>query len=367
MKNNLFQYATKELSQDAMLCWMINFINYPDSPLYPLGVSVLDMFLGKNKPKEYKNVSVIRQYKKIDVLVLFNDRYALIIEDKTNTAEHSNQIKRYKEALQSEYPNHEILTAYIKTGIMYDNDFLMLKKADVIVGLHDMTSVLQKFADASDSDILKDYVEYLNSLINYRKTIDAQLNNREYDKALTTYYGQFKFLDRIFSNRSKGTAIGKAYIGDEKDELIYIDQIYEGTNNGGTPWAQYCFWGEKYPVQIKNSDRLEYHYLFWRIDCTAKGFYIALRHYDENAHSKINESLNQRKREVYHTFRVIADKIYDDYYKEKNTPALYSKIGKRDNYKESDLLYIPIKNLNHLSFDEIKELLLKITNIFVNR
>ena len=27
-ENNLFKYATKELSQDAFICWCINFINY---------------------------------------------------------------------------------------------------------------------------------------------------------------------------------------------------------------------------------------------------------------------------------------------------------------------------------------------------
>ena len=115
--NNLFQYATKELSQDAMLCWLINWLNYPDSELYPLGKDVLDLFLGENSQEKYFNVQVKRQYKKIDVLVLFNDEYALIIEDKTNTSEHGEQVARYKELLQQENLAKTIFTAYIKTEL----------------------------------------------------------------------------------------------------------------------------------------------------------------------------------------------------------------------------------------------------------
>ena len=39
-KNNLFKYATKELSQDAFLCWSINWLNESEEhPLYNYGIS----------------------------------------------------------------------------------------------------------------------------------------------------------------------------------------------------------------------------------------------------------------------------------------------------------------------------------------
>ena len=93
--NNLFSFATKELSQDAILCWIINWMKEKtqDSTFYQLGKSVLDLFLGENKLSHYDKVTVKRQYNRIDVLVLYesdNNKYALIIEDKTNTSEHSN-------------------------------------------------------------------------------------------------------------------------------------------------------------------------------------------------------------------------------------------------------------------------------------
>lgn len=359
-KNNLFQYATKELSQDAMICWLINHINYPESSMYPLGVAVLDLFLGDKKQKEYYNVQVIRQYKKIDVLVLFNDTYALIIEDKTNTTEHGEQVTRYKMVLETEYPEKTIFTAYIKTGIMYDADVYMLKKTDVVIGLNEWTNVLSKHLKAGKSEILEDYVEYLNSRIQYYKEIDEQLDNGNYRSALSTDYGQFSFLDRIFCERSKGTEIGRIYAQAEKNPAIYIERIYKGANPDGTPWTQYYIWGEKYPVQIKQANELEYHYLFWRIDGG-----IALRHYDKNAGTKAAENFRERKQEAYFKFKKIADRIYDEYYTNADAPKLYDKVGKKEKFKESTLLFIPVENLKHLRFEEVKELLLNITKEFM--
>ncbi len=44
-KNNLFQYATSELSQDAFLAWSINWLNYKEEPLYEYGKAMLDLLL----------------------------------------------------------------------------------------------------------------------------------------------------------------------------------------------------------------------------------------------------------------------------------------------------------------------------------
>ena len=104
--NNLFNFATSELSQDAFFCWSLNWLAVKedtDDPYYKYGKAMLDLFLGENKKDIYKEVKVLKQFNRIDVLVLFKDnqdnQYALIIEDKTNTSEHNEQIKKYKEKL----------------------------------------------------------------------------------------------------------------------------------------------------------------------------------------------------------------------------------------------------------------------------
>lgn len=69
MKNNLFTFATSELSQDAFICWCLNWINYPNEILYPMAK---DIFLNLLKEENLENekIEILRQYKKIDVLVI---------------------------------------------------------------------------------------------------------------------------------------------------------------------------------------------------------------------------------------------------------------------------------------------------------
>lgn len=368
--NNLFSYATKELSQDAMFCWLVNWLNDdPESQLYQLGAAIMDLFLGEKRFLEYRNVEVVRQFNKIDVLILFNNSYALILEDKTNTSEHGNQIKRYKEVLEKEgkakFKNREVLTAYVKTGIMYDAD--CMTQADSVVTLQDLLRVLTPFAKKGISEILSDYVAYLQNMADDRNNADREIDCGNYSKAFETRYGQFSFLNRVFDTRSKATELGRVYANSNDSAAVFIDNIYAGTNNGGGPWTQYCFWGQQY-IQ-SSSDMNEYHYLFWRIDCKWARkdkqdkhseyepiYYLALRHYDENAHSK-NDFNNKRKREVYGVLREVAKKI-----EANDSHSIIQKIGKRANYKESDLIFIPVQNLQGIgSFEEVKAYLLQIT------
>ena len=84
--NNIFKYATKELSQDAFICWCINWINYPESELYNLGSDMLNFILVPYKNCEnlypIKNLKIVRQFKKMDIVITINKEYVVIIEDK---------------------------------------------------------------------------------------------------------------------------------------------------------------------------------------------------------------------------------------------------------------------------------------------
>ena len=87
MKNNLFEFATGELSQDAMICWCINWFNYSDRPrLQQMAKEILVSISGIN---DIKTVSIHQQYNKIDILLIINDKIPVIIEDKIFTSEQS--------------------------------------------------------------------------------------------------------------------------------------------------------------------------------------------------------------------------------------------------------------------------------------
>src|SRR5690242_6592316 len=106
-KPNLFEFATSELSQDAMLCWLASWaapdVAASDPDLPALGRAFLEMLFAKAKrslPEPITYLKVDRQYKRIDIKIAVNDTHAIYIEDKAGTGEHSNQLGRYADLAQ---------------------------------------------------------------------------------------------------------------------------------------------------------------------------------------------------------------------------------------------------------------------------
>src|SRR5207253_325783 len=120
---NIFEFATSELSQDAFICWLASWADPAfrpqDEALHTTATAFLDRLLevgGSPKPAEYRSVEVHRQVDDIDVLFRVNGDTAIIIEDKTNTKDHSGQLVRYKSVVGDKYPGDQIAGVYLKTG-----------------------------------------------------------------------------------------------------------------------------------------------------------------------------------------------------------------------------------------------------------
>lgn len=125
MKPNLFDYATSELSQDAFLAWFFKWAEKEnekeDKALHDCSLECLRLFLGKNV--EIQTVDIYKQWENIDLWVTVNDKYHLIVEDKTGTTEHDNQLLKYKQTAKNWYEkengkNFESIFSfvYFKTG-----------------------------------------------------------------------------------------------------------------------------------------------------------------------------------------------------------------------------------------------------------
>ena len=117
MKPNLFDYATSELSQDAFLGWYLRWADESMDEDIELQISARK-FLIKYIQEQYPNyihsiktVEIKKQYNNIDLLVIVNNNLSIIIEDKTDTGTHSNQLQRYKDSISGDK-----VLLYIKTG-----------------------------------------------------------------------------------------------------------------------------------------------------------------------------------------------------------------------------------------------------------
>lgn len=117
---NIFEFATSELSQDAMFAWLLRWADdqflMEDSELCRLGKAFVELLTGI-EADEIHTIEVYRQKLHIDLFVRINERIYLIIEDKVGTTVHDNQLKRYREVVGTTYKvsKENILGAYIKT------------------------------------------------------------------------------------------------------------------------------------------------------------------------------------------------------------------------------------------------------------
>ena len=78
-ENKLFKFATKELSQDAFLCWCINWINYPNHNLYSLGKEMIERILFP----DIENKNLFPNYSKIEL----SEKYEMFKDDNEKETE----------------------------------------------------------------------------------------------------------------------------------------------------------------------------------------------------------------------------------------------------------------------------------------
>lgn len=127
VENNIFSFATNELSQDAFICWCLNWINMPVRDDNASGRQFGSQFLsrllnGAYDVSKVNRVYIFRQLLNIDVLVLVPElQAALIIEDKTSSQEHGNQINRYKYLLSKTFESNQYSGLDIYQHLSDDN------------------------------------------------------------------------------------------------------------------------------------------------------------------------------------------------------------------------------------------------------
>lgn len=325
--NNIFNFATSELSQDAFIAWALNWINEDKSlPLYEMAADLLKV-MGETDDSIRDGIEIRTQLKRIDILVTIkNCNRAIIIEDKTYTSEHDNQIARYRDEI-TKLPTDvktelciddkvEIRTVYLKTGFMYDDDKQV--QADVKIDGWKLKEIIAKYKNKSE--ILDSYIEFLSGKdkLEYYKIHD---DFRVPENIKNHTIAQYRLMRSFFPEE----------MWDGKGELY---KVYDGTNRGGSPWTEMAIYIGSLEGQ-ENEIKHDEYWIFWRIDKDSKGSYISLRFYnvydknneDERAfhieeYEKLKETMNEALHKNANSFSFEIEKV---------TP------GYRGNYKEAEI------------------------------
>lgn len=180
---NIFEFATSELSQDAFLCYLMSFgkSKYKDTNTeeYKLARSFLKELSVEEDIKEIK-----RQESHIDVLIL-TESYAVILEDKTFSKEHSEQLKRYNEICKSKYFDKKVKLLYFKTGYMDIQEKEKFNKDEVCILDIDVISKLMSEYSGNNTvvNMWKEHIEKINKdIAEAKKTItDVEKLNTYYE------------------------------------------------------------------------------------------------------------------------------------------------------------------------------------------
>ena len=181
---NLFDYATKELSQDAFIRWF--FENYDDSVLGPIVVDFINHFsIGQKdsfrkpfllEPGDITELHTYSQVNKVDIAIDFKSKKfdgvrTIAIEDKVDTQEHTNQLEHYNEAIRSHWkyegltPDECVYKIFYKTNKIAEDE---LKRVETCgwspFGIDEIYSFFIKYKGKTQLQILNDYIEHIEKI-----------------------------------------------------------------------------------------------------------------------------------------------------------------------------------------------------------
>lgn len=245
-KPNIFDFATNELSQDAFLCYLLSYSKKKYKDFYPaeykfarkvLNEILIECFKGEEIPK-VKTLEIKKQYYNIDVLLIINENIEkkegiyIIIEDKTYTTEHSEQMDRYSKKLKEikKISEEQIKTLYFKTG---DESHKQLENSEFKKNNIMRDRILKFYYGEKDNLlyegsnlIIQEYFEKLKEMdddIEDYKNVDLKKETFTWNQML----GFYKALDDIFYNYHGK----KWFYNSEKD--LESDYGYVSNPNGG--------------------------------------------------------------------------------------------------------------------------------------
>lgn len=168
---NLFRFATKELSQDAVisywLAWADKSYEKSNPYLHRKGTQLLHSLFNKGgiEVPEHDQIKISNQNCQTDILVELYLRaklvFVLIIEDKIHAYEHSNQLIKYQETIQKKLKIEpdKILGIFLKTGFQDTYSDLGVFKPFL---LFDVLELLESDKDLKEkSEILFQYYQIL--------------------------------------------------------------------------------------------------------------------------------------------------------------------------------------------------------------
>lgn len=257
-RTNIFYHATKELTTDAFLVWLIYYLDsdqkYSEQKQFFFDTLILKK---EDVGKRVDCIKLDRQEEDADVTLRFkledsNDEQVVVFEDKIGTTFHGNQPQKHKRNFPNCYRYIYYKLAYINSqekkkveseGFDIIDASMMSKTIEEFKGIHILVRMYY------------DYItnEFVNKINSYRDDI---FNKKNYD--VLRNEGAQKYLCEIIVESMRN------------QDVPYI-RIDNGSSFG-LPWTE---------IVIAETEKGYGERLFWRVHIRSGKFYIRLNQYSK--------------------------------------------------------------------------------------
>ena len=223
---NLFDYATKELSQDAFLRWLFENFDCEDNSLKTASQSILKQLCKIPENEIIKNVATYSQWHKVDIFVLVETdkrKIALFIEDKVFSSVHDNQLDKYNSIIENSIKNNgwdlnrfgcsseNTVKVFYKTLWLSEEEKTAVENAGWEV--YDIFRINELFKELSNTNcvLLNQYIEHIKEIEQIFSTKDMpKTSEKGLDLIKWKAYFEFELIPRLkkgFKNLDFGVGI----------------------------------------------------------------------------------------------------------------------------------------------------------------
>ncbi|MDR0484383.1 MAG: PD-(D/E)XK nuclease family protein [Alphaproteobacteria bacterium] len=238
MKPNIFEIATKELSQDAFFTWLLQYADESNEnenkELSACAKEFVSYLISKQLPTFTEDIKTVkeveRQWEYIDISAVINNKIFIIIEDKTNTEQHGNQLEDYRTIAKDyckEKNYQELICIYLKTGAESQSSLNKVKEEGFsTIGTEELLNIFNKYN--VKNDIFNDFHTNLKNIYEGQKSFETNLI-KDWDYA--NWQGFYTYLDSVidgnwhYVNNLSGGFLGFWWCSQQKNDCWLYLQI----------------------------------------------------------------------------------------------------------------------------------------------
>ena len=270
---NLFKYGGKELSQDAMICWLLKWANKCYAETHPdhhqAGQNFAKALFRKHDhsgPDDICTVKLEMQASRIDVLAWINDEdedgYALLIEDKTDSNQHSGQLGRYHklvldgdaqvEGKKIKPSKCRFFPIFLKTGNMSlaDKRAIQEQRWEPPYRVFERKEFLDSLLDSK-----QDVSEILTDFCNHLQEREEDSNSWKETPPADWSWGAWEGFYRCLEEKEIAPSINWGYVHNQAGGFLGFWRYYYDEASGDAvywqaEWGKLCF-----KIDVENHEK----------------------------------------------------------------------------------------------------------------